>query len=252
MENGLVVWKGRSLLAPHKPIVLILTGLTNPTRNPKNGPMVQSWVLVQKDHPVDALNTGSDRSICGDCPFRKQEDGSRGCYTNPMSFSSVWRAWKAGNYRDVTPLEAARALRGRRLRLGSYGDPCAVPLAVWQTLVRVVGAGNHSGYTSQWRKADRRFARILMASTRSPQETREAEARGYRAYEAVDTEVHPVRTGSVLCPHYSRGIQCFNCGLCAGTTSKAKSIYAPIHGAGVGAAREALVAIRLKEVRDAA
>ena len=38
------------------------------------------------------------------------------------------------------------------IRLGSYGDPAAVPIEIWDNLCSV--AANYTGYTHQWATCD--------------------------------------------------------------------------------------------------
>ena len=68
------VWRGNSPI-DNEPIVLIATGLSRSqskqSKNRKTGPMVQTHILRQDMRPIEAVNTGADVSICGDCPLRQ-------------------------------------------------------------------------------------------------------------------------------------------------------------------------------------
>src|SRR5262249_20712580 len=155
---GLCVYRGRSLLTG-RPIAVVLTYRS---KNPKTGPVVQSWILSARRNPVEAARRGLDRDVCGDCPLRRKV-----CYVllghAPLA---VYRALGRGQYPDATPRAAAVTLAGRVLRLGSYGDPAAVPFRVWSTLA--AGARAHVGYTHQWRTCDQRLRRLCMASVETP------------------------------------------------------------------------------------
>ena len=48
------------------------------------------------------------------------------------------------------------------IRLGSYGDPVAVPFDTWTEILKVA-KGNLS-YTHQWKTCDQRYKNICMAS----------------------------------------------------------------------------------------
>ena len=67
--NGVVLYRGPSRL-DGAPIVVVATGLQRPSENEKTGPMVQTWILRSDEHPVSAVHSGADASICGDCPLR--------------------------------------------------------------------------------------------------------------------------------------------------------------------------------------
>ena len=102
------------------PIVVIATMESS---NRKTGNMVQVWILRDDINPVEALNTGADVSICGDCPHRKQSDGSRSCYVNVgQAPNSVWKSYKAGKYGEFKDLNLS-SLHNRKIRWGAYGDP---------------------------------------------------------------------------------------------------------------------------------
>src|SRR5215469_14123001 len=119
--------------------------------------------------PVVASRTGADAAICGDCRHRGQYDvdgnrvaGTRTCYVMLNPVASVYRTLKAGRYDDLSDELGVAAMRvaGRMLRLGSYGDPAAIPHDVWIALLaNVVG---HTGYSHQWRNFPE-FADIVMA-----------------------------------------------------------------------------------------
>ena len=65
----IVAWRGPSAI-DGTPVMLVLTGLRRPSTNSKTGPMVQSWILREDMHPLEAVKTGADSSICGSCPLR--------------------------------------------------------------------------------------------------------------------------------------------------------------------------------------
>src|SRR5690349_13631841 len=116
--------------------------------------MVQTWILRADRDPLAASQAGLDGSVCGDCPHRWSLDG--GCYVNlGQAPVSVWRAWKRGAYSgdERTALVNTALATGTPLRIGSYGDPMAVPASVWTDLLdiaRASGRATWTGYTHRW------------------------------------------------------------------------------------------------------
>ena len=79
-KPSVILWEGASLL-DGAPIVAIATFAS---RNAKTGDMVQTWIMRADMAPMDALASGDDVSICGDCMHRPANGGS--CYVK------VWQA----------------------------------------------------------------------------------------------------------------------------------------------------------------
>ena len=77
-RKGYVLQRGKSPI-DGKPFVVIAT---MESKNTKTGNMIQVWILREDINPVEAIATGDDYTVCGDCPHRKQADGSRSCYVN--------------------------------------------------------------------------------------------------------------------------------------------------------------------------
>src|SRR5262245_25812018 len=137
--ESFVFYRGPSML-DGAPIVAIATGLGR-TRNVKTGALVQTWIIRADQSPIDAVNNGNDASICGACPHRGEiVDGKnvgRSCYVTVFQAPlSVYRTFAAGKYAEVTPAQAAELVADRVVRLGSYGDPAAVPADVWATMLQ--------------------------------------------------------------------------------------------------------------------
>src|SRR5262245_58553261 len=96
--DAAIVWRGTSYFT-NEPIVAIITGLTGDSSNPKTGGMAQLWIIPSNMSPFEAVKTGADRSVCGDCGFRGTQeiiDGivrhgiGRGCYVLLMGPHSVY------------------------------------------------------------------------------------------------------------------------------------------------------------------
>ena len=228
MSNGRILYQGPSMLDGAE-IVVVAVGLSNKSKNSKTGGMIQTHILRTDCRPTDAIKAGSDSSICGECPHRGNGDGSgRTCYVNVAQGPTVvWKTFKAGKYPVATDLEE---FRGRLIRFGSYGDPAAVPVEIWQGLKAV--AGGHTGYTHQWRDCDPAFADLCMASADSPEEAEQAHAKGYRTFRVSLPGQIVKRKGESVCPASKEAgekIQCFQCLACGGGKRRG-SITIAAHG----------------------
>lgn len=284
-----VLWQGPSVY-DGSPIVVLATGDDVSSGNSKTGAMIQTWILRADMPPHAALALGADASVCGTCPHRPASPGGRryrkvrsvdpttgaARYRRKVYYPSgprscyvvvaqaplgVWRAWRRGSYSDATTPAARRALGGGRMvRVGSYGDPAAVPAHVWRELLS--GAAGWTGYTHGWRgRPD--LKRYLQASVDSEAEGAEARAAGWRTFRVgaapspgpalVDTFTGRVsgpvgRNREILCPaseEAGKRTTCDRCRLCAGAgpggrLASVASVYIPPHGAGAKVAARRL------------
>jgi hypothetical protein len=227
-----------------KPIVAIATGLDNQSSNSKTGSMVQVWILRDDVDPITASKRGDDKSICGSCPhmgvseYVSPELGfinkGRTCYVTLFHAPrNVWASYKRGIYDHATPEQVRVAFTGKRIRLGAYGDPAAVPLYVWHGALARADA--FTGYTHQWRTCPRAFARYVMASADSHSDAIEARKLGYRLFR-VTADTNDKLAGEVRCPASKEAgykTNCASCVACGGTSAKAKAdIVIVVHGAG--------------------
>lgn len=222
--NGFTLYDGPSRIGGAR-IVAIATGFRSPSANRKTGAMVQTWILRADRSPTEAVKTGADAAICGGCPHRGRKGKRRSCYVNVgQAPQGIWRAWKRGSYPEV-PTEPADSLLGRMWRLGAYGDPAAIPLAVWTDTLARFQASGHTGYTHQWKS--KRLADALelcQASVDSP-----ADTVGLESYFRVTRDPGDLLPGETLCPAYANGTTCLECGLCDASGHK---IVVPVHGSG--------------------
>jgi hypothetical protein len=241
--NSLIVYDGPSVI-DGKPIIVVLTGLDQSSENAKTGNLVQSFIIRSDVAPTDALKTGDDASVCGLCPHRPliakmlERAGlpSAPCYVNVgKSVLSVYRAYRRGSYARATSIVQVRtAMRGRKLRLGTYGDPAAAPVELWALLVSL--SAGHVGYTHQWQSVGfdaRAWSPLVMASADSADEARQAQSMGMRYFRvSIGVDKAPLE---VTCPASIEGgrkAQCSDCMLCAGTSKAARSIVIADHAAG--------------------
>ncbi len=223
--QGVILYEGPSMI-DGKPIVVIATGFQRRSANPKTGDMIQSWVLRRDVNPFAAIHNGADVSICGDCPLRgiiernkpRTVNRRRACYVSVHQAPlAVYQAYKRGRYAPFDKCEHLRMFRGRMLRIGAYGDPCAAPYSVWSTLARV--AQGRTGYTHQWRIGQFwRYRRLVMASVESPAQAHQAQSRGWRTFRRSPADEKP-SLGEFACPASAeRGhrLTCEQCGACDG------------------------------------
>jgi hypothetical protein len=226
--NGAVIYEGPSML-DGSPIVAIVTGLAHASANAKTGAMLQTWIMRADVPPVDALKSGADASVCGECPQRPALGGA--CYVLVHNAPrSVWEAWKRGVYASGEP-ELLGC--GRAVRLGSYGDPAAVPVRVWRDLVSQ--ASLHTGYTHQWRNLCAIDLQALcMASVDSPEEREEAQALGWRTFRVAPAGNGERARGEARCPASAEAghrVSCETCPIrCAGTALAMPSVVIQAHG----------------------
>lgn len=223
-----LLYEGDSCL-DGKPIVILAAGIDKPSQNIKTGPMMQTFILRSDISPIDAVKSGEDYSICGDCKHRNLF-GKRTCYVNyAQSPQSVWNAYKRGNAIPVNDLSELG--RDRIIRLGSYGDPAAAPTHIWQQLTS--NAKAHTGYTHHWDGSDEELKDLCMASVDTPLEAMHAQSIGWRTFRVKSSE-HDKMKGEAICPASEEAghkIQCIDCKACSGTQTNLKgNIVINVHG----------------------
>jgi len=225
LQNSYIVWEGTSLI-DGSPIVLILTGFVSPTSNRKTGRLLQSWILQQEFVPTYAANKGLDVGICGDCPLKMSRIGS--CYVNLLPVNNIYRKYVSGTYLKLGANEIEFLKRYRYpVRIGSYGDPTAVPFDIWEPIISA--SNKYTGYSHQWRNTDLRWQKYLMASVQSESEASDAQKLGWRTFRIVAPN-EPLSQGEILCRYTEDDrIQCENCLLCDGASAK-PNIADRIHG----------------------
>jgi hypothetical protein len=231
--NGFIFYRGPSML-DGAPIIAIATGTARGSRNGKTGSEVQTWILRDDMSPVDAVKSGNDRSICGTCIHRgPNNDGSeRSCYVTVFQAPLVvWKTAQAGKYPFFPADYASEALYGRVVRLGSYGDPAAVPAWIWAKLVSQ--AEGHTGYTHQWRTNDD-LRDLCMASCDTAFEQELAKAQGWRTFRVM-RKGDRLNPREIACPASAEAgakTNCSACKACGGNGAKAKVDIAIVaHGA---------------------
>ena len=237
--NGFIFYSGPSAL-DGQPIVGIATGLNNARKhstkgaNRKTGAMVQTYILRADMLPTAALQRGADVSICGDCKHR-----SGACYVRVEQGPTVVKKAHARGVYPVVDLSTARELcAGLHVRIGTYGDPAAIPASVWRALLGA--SAGHSGYTHQWRKAEySELAAFCMASCDTVEETQVARSAGWRTFSVIPQADYAGTIKAMgktfLCPASKEAgmkLQCADCLACDGNSAgRSAHVAIPAHGA---------------------
>lgn len=214
------------------PIVAVITGLNKNSKNLKTGAMPQVWIIRSDIHPMEALKSGADSSICGDCIHRPKTLGvdankksNRSCYVNMMPVNNVYKTYKKGKYAPADLATLALSLKDVNVRIGAYGDPAAVPIEVWDTLLEHC---NSTGYTHQWKVCDKNYAKYCMASCDTPIDVLISTSMGYRTF-FVQTETYTNKVEGIKLAHcpaskeMGKKTTCNACMACNGTRFNLKS-----------------------------
>ena len=225
MKAG-IIYNGPSLL-DGKPIVAIATWSN---RNTKTGAVLQTYILRSDINPLEASKTGEDFSICGDCtmrgevttdPERKQAKGRR-CYVNlGQGVLIVYKSFLRGIYPMANTQTGRNTLgRGRFVRIGTYGDPAAVPSFVWTQLLAEATTFTAYSHQSGWRPD------IAMQSADNKAQAIAHWKAGRRTFRVIADLGELDKANEALCPaskEAGRRVQCTACKLCKGS-SLGKSI----------------------------
>lgn len=209
-RESIVVWRGKSALNGAQ----IQAIVTFASRNAKTGDMAQLWILPRDVDPRTAQATGEDAAVCGDCPMRPVNRDKRlemghahGCYVT--TYRAPLSTWKASRTKRASLARAVAAVRGRKLRLGAYGDPAALPERVVRALCDV--AVGWTGYTHSPNAAP--YLRgYVMASAETTLDAMRLQREGWRTFRQGATG-----SGEVTCPATTHDVQCADCMLCDGS-----------------------------------
>jgi hypothetical protein len=253
--NSVILYEGNSLYNG-EPIVAIATGFIKPSANEKTSDMIQVSLYHRDIPPMEAINTGKDMAVCGDCALRKHI-----CYVDVnKAHRSIWLSYKRGDVLHASEthykvLRGELELLGRgrvKTRLGAYGDPAMIHYDTWHSIFD----GNFSmvtSYTHQWREVvagmnDTRLFDFTMLSINSLQDYDEAIQHG-NVFSVVPANAG-ISTLSlkekkmIICPaHYKITDEltgksvprknCKDCMLCQGKNNRGGvNIAIPVHGLG--------------------
>lgn len=244
--SGSIIYRGPSKI-DGKPIVCIyLPGSTNG----KTGNMAQTYILADNGlTPMENSRKGADYSICGNCKHRgtptpERDNGvaaNRSCYVTlhhgPLQ---VHKALRRGIYASAETQQARQALgEGADIRLGTYGDPAAVPSHIWRDLLK--HSASHTGYTHQSETLEGANMSRYMLSADTREQAKQAHSQGKRTFRVIpvnewkDKNKGALLVSEILCPaseEAGKRTTCQQCKLCKGQAIKAKSIAIVAHGVG--------------------
>ena len=246
-NKTIILYQGASLING-EPIVALAQSESN---NSKTGNMIQTFILDATVDPLEASRTGRDASICGSCPHRgtpnnndKGQATNRTCYvTLAHAPLGKYKAYKKGVYGTTTStlkqVESFGSLQG--VRLGTYGDPCAVPNEIWKALI------NKALYSTAYTHAAiNPMPESIMTSTDNLKQSYKAWGKGERTFRVISSIDQLYKRREVLCPasEESAAIRnapratCSTCKLCSGSKISAKSIAIVAHGTSKRKAKE--------------
>lgn len=237
--NGVVLYRGNGF--DGTPIVAI--AVFGDSSNSKTGGMIQVHILPDNGEPPhDAVKSGADLSICGDCPLKGHMWKGRACYVNVATGpNAVWLCYMGGGYPDYQRAVHDEYFVGREVRWGAYGEPVLIPLPIVSHVSDL--SNGWSGYTHQWRQARyRAYRRYFMASTHTIDDCRDAVRLGWRFFKSANKhtaeDIAALReiTPCFNCPaskEQGHRLQCFECLACDGmfhTTGQPASVWIDTHG----------------------
>ena len=230
-----ILWKGASLI-DSSPIVVIAQ---SDSANSKTGNMIQTYILCDNGKsPIENSRTGADVAICGSCPHRgKPSDKDSGqaldrtCYvTLAHAPLGIWKKYNSGGYGNHVcsrqEIVAFGSFMG--VRIGTYGDPYAVPNWVWESLI------SRAEFQTAYTHGDfNRLPEYIMTSADTREQAESAWERGERTFRVVSSLDAIIKGKEILCPaseEAGKRVQCSACKLCGGASIKGKSVAIPAHG----------------------
>jgi hypothetical protein len=252
---GVILYQGLSNLDGQNIIVVATNVFGNKSNNEKIGDMIPIWILKRDISPLMSTTKEartstyySDSTVCGDCKHR--DLGS--CYVTLFHGpDQVYRAFHEQRYVSYDFDKMKELFRDKKVRIGAYGDPAAVPMFVWDEVCGL--AKNYTGYTHQWnnKKLSPNYLDNLkkynMASCDTVSEQITASKMGWRTFRIrlpkIDkvlksnnlTKQTVILDDEMVCPASVEGgriSSCDKCGACSGTKhGKLKNVCIVIHGA---------------------
>jgi hypothetical protein len=239
-----IIYEGPSLYNGKPIVVLVQSG----SRNSKTGDMVQTFILDATKDPLEASRSGSDKSVCGNCPHMgTPNDNTKGGATKRSCYVTLahaplgkYKAFKRGMYPTVSGHKAIAELgRDQTVRLGTFGDPAAVPQYIWDSLIS--DAAGHTAYTHG---SINPSPSTIMTSADTKEAAFKAWSKDERTFRVIADVSDVLKGKEILCPaseEAGRKATCKTCKLCSGAGIKAKSIAIVAHGTSKRYAKERAV-----------
>ena len=208
----------------------VVTIATLKTSNRKTGNLIQVWILREDQNPLEALKTGADVSVCGDC---KHRNGT--CYVQVgQAPAQVWKSYKRGIYKDFSELteKDKRALFNRKVRFGAYGDPVLIRVKQIKALLALTKS-TFTGYTHAWdNPLFQDYRAFFVASVDSKAEFFQAKRTFWKTFR-VRTESESLEKNEFACPaSVEAGTRktCFDCMACSAFKKGKGSPAIIVHG----------------------
>jgi len=230
-----VFYEGPSPIPPHDPIVGISQNLDRRSANAKTGDLVQTYLMRSDIPPHEAIKTGQDVAVCGDCGHRSTASGGSGaCYVvafrGPLA---VWNAYKRGNVIRPDMADLPGLFAGRMVRMGTYGNPSVVPAEIWRHILKESAGWN--GYDHLWRDLlPSDWAGLVMASVDTPEEAAIAHGLGFRTFRTMlpGESLLPFERSCPASEEAGKILDCAACRQCDGTARGARrpSVGIVAHG----------------------
>jgi hypothetical protein len=153
--------------------------------------------------------------------------------------NSIYKAYKNGRYPNFNIELHGQYLANRKIRLGAYGDPSAIPFDINKTLTEL--AVSHTGYTHQiaHKKFDKRYIDICQISADTPKQALKYQSMGAKTFR-VALPNDSLYDNEIECLADSKGLNCIDCGLCDGQT---KNIAIMVHGSRKNNFKSNLIAV---------
>ena len=242
-RKTIILYRGPSLING-QPIVALAQ---SDSGNSKTGNMIQTFILDDSGvDPVTASRTGQDESICGDCPHRgTPNNNTKGQATNRTCYVTLahaplgkWKALMRGAYGDSVATRQQIVAFGsfQGVRLGTYGDPCAVPNSTWEALI-----SRADYWTAYTHGKVNPMPEHIMTSADNATQAQEAWSRGERTFRVIASLSDVIKGKETVCPaseEMGKRVQCAACKLCGGASVKAKSIAIVAHGTSKNKAKQ--------------
>ena len=138
----------------------------------------------------------------------------------------MYRSYKNGNYPAFIKGKHDSFFLGRKIRLGAYGDPAAMPFEIAEQMTNI--SLGHTGYTHQASRKffDKRFLTLCQVSADTPKQALKFQAMGAKTFR-VALEGDALMDNEIECLSDSKNINCLDCGLCNGIK---QNIAITVHG----------------------
>lgn len=225
LQNSYVLYCGPSMLDSTVDVVAVVSGFVKASSNGKTKDVLQVSYFRADMHPQDAINTGGDRALCGDCPFTKiGGKGVRLCYVRMQPIFGQYRKFSKGGYEALPTMDL---LNGWKVRLGAYGDPACIPLEISHNIVS--RALHVKAYTHSWERFPE-LSSFCMASVESEADFKRASKLGFRCFRVRSEFDDSLLKREILCMNTQRGLNCEDCPFCEGTKKRSMHIAVTVHG----------------------